>query len=98
MSKNKKEHPELKGGEAFVGNQEATFLHCLLRNLKPIVRSIYKARYGVRGRLKPPINWNRTNSAWYRYRFAMWRREHAVYRWTGLPERWWSWLMEENEK
>lgn len=36
MSKNKKEYPELKRGEAFVGNQEATFLPCLLRNLKPI--------------------------------------------------------------
>jgi hypothetical protein len=57
---------------------------------KAFVRSIYRARYGVRGAIKPPINWNRANSPLYRYQYFMWQIEDRIYNWTGLPKLWWA--------
>lgn len=56
--------------------------------MRSIIRFLYRARYGIRGAIKPPINWNRANSLWYRWRYRMWHIEESVYRWTGLPRQW----------
>jgi len=58
--------------------------------MKPLIRFLYKLRYGVRGAIKPPLNWNRANSLWYRWRYRAWCVESAIYKWTGLPDEWWS--------
>ncbi|HYB97562.1 MAG TPA: hypothetical protein VEC57_00315 [Candidatus Limnocylindrales bacterium] len=58
--------------------------------MKIVVRFLYRLRYGVRGAIKPPINWNRANSRWYRWRYRVWRLDASIYEWTGLPELWWK--------
>lgn len=62
------------------------------RYLRRVVQGIYRARYGVRGALKPPIRPMPNAPRWkrwtYPYRRIMWRAEDAIYRWTGLPEKW----------
>lgn len=58
--------------------------------MKTIIRLLYRLRYGVRGAIKPPLNWNRMNSRWYRYRYRVWRIEARIYDWTGLPAQWWE--------
>lgn len=47
-------------------------------------------RYGRRGAIKPPLNWNRANSLWYRWRYRCWQIEENLYRLTGLPDEWWA--------
>lgn len=54
------------------------------------IRSLYRLRYGVRGGIKPPINWNRANSLLYRWRYRCWLIEEKIYHWTGLPDEWWA--------
>lgn len=61
--------------------------------MKPIIavlRFYMRLRHGVRGAIKPPINWNRTNSPWYRWRYRCWQVEARLYNATGLPDKWWS--------
>lgn len=56
------------------------------------VRLLMKWRYGVRGAIKPPLNWNRANSLWYRWRYRCWLVEEKIYQRTGLPDEWWEWV------
>ncbi len=60
--------------------------------MKAMIRTLYKLRYGTRGAIKPPINWNRAHSVFYRWRYQIWRIEAAIYNWTGLPDEWWAWM------
>lgn len=61
-----------------------------MRWLWRVVRRWMKWRYGVRGAIKPPINWNRANSRWYRWRYCAWKVENVIYAKTGLPSEWWQ--------
>ena len=54
-----------------------------------ILRLWFRFRYGVRGAIKPPLNWNRTNSRWYRWRYFCWKIEDGLYHRTGLSDEWW---------
>lgn len=62
--------------------------------LRYVVRLAYKARYGVRAALKPPLGFPYGSSpsilrrAWYRYRHECWWIESRIYDWTGLPSTW----------
>jgi hypothetical protein len=58
-------------------------------SVRRLVRLVYLWKCGVRGAVKPPINWNRTHSLAYRLRYRAWKIEDAIYRWTGLPNEWW---------
>jgi hypothetical protein len=58
--------------------------------LRRFVRLLCRWRYGVRGAIKPPLNWNRAYSLRYRIRYRIWQWEERVYKWTGLPDEWWS--------
>ena len=62
------------------------------------VRLLMKWRYGVRGAIKPPINWNRANSLWYRWRYRCWLIEEKLYQRTGLPDEWWQWVRGKEQK
>lgn len=58
--------------------------------LRRLVRLLCRWRYGVRGAIKPPLNWNRANSVRYRIRYKVWKIEERIYQWSGLPDEWWK--------
>ena len=59
--------------------------------MKSIIRFIYRARYGVRGAIKPPINHGCAFTLRYRWNYFWWAKEASIYNWTGLPDEWWNW-------
>jgi len=62
---------------------------CLWR----LVRLLYRWRYGVRGGIKPPLNWHRARYCpIYRWRYQAWVIEERIYQWTKLPDEWWAWV------
>ena len=63
-----------------------------------LVRLLMLWRYGVRGAIKPPLNWNRANSLWYRWRYRCWLVEEKLYRRTGLPDEWWASVRGPNQQ
>jgi hypothetical protein len=65
--------------------------------MKRFIRAIYLLRYGVRGAVKPPKNWNRAGSLAYRWHYCMWGLEDRIYTWTGLPDEWWKAVNEPND-
>ncbi len=63
-----------------------------------VMRAYMRWRHGVRGTIKPPINWNRANSPWYRWRYFCWRIEGAIYIRTGLTKEWWGEVYGDNHE
>ena len=57
------------------------------RIFKTCAARIIERIYGIRGSIEPPMKYGRL----YPLRFQWWKVSSAIYRWSGLPEKWLKW-------
>jgi len=58
--------------------------------LKRVVRAALEKVYGVRGGIKPPLGGPKAGLL-YPLRHRWWQAMSAIYKWTGLPDKWGAW-------
>lgn len=62
----------------------------VMASLRYIVALVFRAIYGVRGGLRPPLGGPAAGRL-YPLRHAAWRVLNRLYSWSGLPEQWHRW-------